>query len=164
MKKSNETTRERNSSETTTQKQRFDKKPIRVMQLNFDPEYKGSTGERTLGKSKTLPDLNIPIREMLIKHTRGIPLNAEVRQAGYFNTLINEFDDNVDRIHYLKSLIDKQKALNAKVKQEREAAQKAREEAERDAERVQTKVNERTDAVIEGTTDEQIVKQVEGDD
>jgi ABC-type Fe3+-citrate transport system substrate-binding protein len=69
---------------------------------------------------KTVPDQNMGIRELLDRHTKGIPLGVNSRQGEYFETEIPRFDDLTDMIEYKKELQGKMRKHNALIKQAKE--------------------------------------------
>lgn len=70
----------------------------------------------------TQPDQNMSIRELLDKHSRGLPINAVQQKGEYFETEIPRFDDITDMMEYKKMLAQKHKELNKQIKKEQSAA------------------------------------------
>ena len=86
------------------------KKTIRKPKLVFrtqynSPPYKGKKMDPTV---LTQPDQNMSIRELLDKHSRGLPLGVNEKKGEYFDTEIPRFENAVE---YKKDLIKKHKDL-----------------------------------------------------
>ena len=79
--------------------------------------YKGKEMDSS---TVTVPDQNMGIRELLDRHTRGVPLGVNHRQGEYFDTEIPRFDDLTDMIEYKKELQGKLREHNALIKLEKE--------------------------------------------
>ena len=100
------------------------KKTIRKPKLVFrtqynSPPYKGKKMDPTV---LTQPDQNMSIRELLDKHSRGLPLGVNEKKGEYFDTEIPRFDDILDAVEYKKDLIKKHKDLESKIKADQESA------------------------------------------
>lgn len=72
----------------------------------------------------TVPDQNLTIRQLLDRHSRGLPLGASQMQGEYFDTEIPRFEDLTDMVEYKKKLVKEHEALTKKI----EAEQKAQKE------------------------------------
>ena len=70
----------------------------------------------------TQPDQNMSIRELLDKHSRGLPITAVEQKGEYFETEIPRFDDITDMMEYKKMLSQKHKELNKQIKKEQAEA------------------------------------------
>ena len=75
----------------------------------------------------TQPDQNMSIRELLDKHSRGLPITATEQKGEYFETEIPRFDDITDMMEYKKMLSQKHKDLNIQIKKEQAEALAKRE-------------------------------------
>jgi hypothetical protein len=75
----------------------------------------------------TQPDQNMSIRELLDKHSRGLPITAVEQKGEYFETEIPRFDDITDMMEYKKMLSKKHKELNTQIKKEQAEALAKRE-------------------------------------
>lgn len=73
--------------------------------------------------SQTIPDQTKTIRELLDNHSRGIPTGVSELQGEYFNEPIPVFDDITDIIEYKKQLKEREKEINALIKEEKTALQ-----------------------------------------
>ena len=65
-------------------------------------KYKGKKMDQTVN---TIPDQNLSIRQLLDRHSRGLPLGASQNQGEYFDTEIPRFDDLVDMMEHKKNLV-----------------------------------------------------------
>lgn len=96
-------------------------------------KYKGKKMDQTVN---TIPDQNLSIRQLLDRHSRGLPLGATNHQGEYFETEIPRFDDIVDMMEYKKELVKEHEELTKKIEAEQKAQaekQKASAEAVEDA-------------------------------
>jgi hypothetical protein len=101
-------------------------KPKLVFRTQYNsPPYKGKKMDPTV---LTQPDQNMSIRDLLDKHSRGLPLGVNEKKGEYFDTEIPRFDDILDAVEYKKDLIKKHKDLESKIKADQESA-KAKEKA-----------------------------------
>jgi len=90
-------------------------------------KYKGKKMDQTVN---TIPDQNLSIRQLLDRHSRGLPLGASEKQGEYFDTEIPRFDDLVDMMEHKKQLVREHKDLTKKIENEQKAQkQKATAEA-----------------------------------
>jgi hypothetical protein len=81
-----------------------------------------------MGKSITVPDQNLTVRELLDRHARGVSLGAPQLKGEYFDTEIPKFDDLTDALEYKKNLIKKAEELDKKIKASNHAKIKAKAE------------------------------------
>jgi len=89
--------------------------------------WKGKKMDQTV---HTVPDQNLSIRQLLDRHSRGLPLGASENQGEYFETEIPRFDDLVDMMEHKKNLVQQHKDLTKQIEKEQEAQkQKATAEA-----------------------------------
>ena len=70
--------------------------------------------------TKTVPDQNMGIRELLDRHSRGVPLGVNNRQGEYFDTEIPIFEDLTDMLEHKKDLQGKMREHNAIIKAEKD--------------------------------------------
>jgi hypothetical protein len=92
----------------------------------FTENYKneGKTMDQTI---HTQPDMTMSIRDLLDRHSRGLPLTTNERQGEYFDTEIPRFDDLTDMLQYKQELMDRNKSINKLIKDEKKAADAAKE-------------------------------------
>jgi len=92
----------------------------------FTGNYKneGKTMDQTI---HTQPDMTMSIRDLLDRHSRGLPLTTNERQGEYFDTEIPRFDDLTDMLLYKQELMDRNKSINKLIKDEKKAADAAKE-------------------------------------
>jgi len=81
-------------------------------------KYKGKIMDQTV---HTIPDQNLSIRQLLDRHSRGLPLGASQNQGEYFDTEIPRFDDLVDMMEHKKQLVKEHEALTKKIEAEQKA-------------------------------------------
>ncbi len=110
------------------------KKRVSTRKLIFrtqynSPLYKGKKMDDSL---VTQPDQNMSIRELLDRHSRGLPLGVSENKGEYFETEIPKFDDLVDLMEYKKRLTEKQKELETQAKAEVQEAKTKRELLEKE--------------------------------
>lgn len=106
----------------------------RVMRIQFDVEYGGSPGIVLDGKSVTVPDMQMTVRQLLENHSRGVDGKETIRQPLYFETEIPTLRDLVDVEEYEQSLQDRLEKVKEfkeaqKVKEAEERQQKQKEES-----------------------------------
>ena len=81
-----------------------------------------STGyKKDMGKSLTVPDQNLTIKELLDRHSRGVSLGAPDLQGEYFDTEVPRFNDLTEMLEYKKDLEEKRKELTKQINAEIEA-------------------------------------------
>ena len=81
-------------------------------------KYKGKKMDQTVN---TIPDQNLSIRQLLDRHSRGLPLGASQNQGEYFDTEIPRFDDLVDMMEHKKRLVQEHKDLTKQIENEQKA-------------------------------------------
>tara|TARA_B100001250_G_scaffold115831_1_gene98191 strand:+ start:1031 stop:1405 length:375 start_codon:yes stop_codon:yes gene_type:complete len=120
----------------------------RIIRTQFNPSYGGSPQPLPDTSSITVPDQNMGIRNLLDKHSRGLPLGASQKQGEYFDTEIPRFDDLTDMIEYREMLANKHKELESQIKAD-QANAKAKEEAlEKQSEPVPTETKDTKNSQI----------------
>lgn len=72
-------------------------------QIQFDFDYKGTTNKKT-GKSQTVPDLNLTVRQLLTNHSRGLSNDRHEKKPLYFDTIIPQIKDMTDVEEYRETL------------------------------------------------------------
>lgn len=87
-----------------------------MFKTQFDKSYSGTSGEENNEPSKTVPDMNIAVRTLLERHSRGMSVDVVERIPNYSETEIPRFDDITDRNDWLESLRKRQADLEAELK------------------------------------------------
>lgn len=88
----------------------------------FDDKYKGSPSEITFGPSQTVPDMSIPVRELLERHSRGIGLGVALREGHYFEEdELPQILDITDLQARRRMLLQLSAEIEDRIKKEREA-------------------------------------------
>lgn len=112
--------------ERTTPPLRNPKHKNRI-QVQFDIEYGGHPGVKKGGKSDTVPDLNLTVRQLLQNHTRNPQGDAvTVREPVYFDQEIPTITDLTDVAEYKEQLQERLKQVNDFIKQDSEEGNKKR--------------------------------------
>lgn len=128
----------------------------------FDPTYNGTRHYSKFPKSETVPDLNLTVRQLMERHTRGISMQEQPREEHYFEDeplpVIRDLNDIAD---YKEENKARKEALENKLKQEREKrakqqaeqAEKARQQASQQstAQAAQKEGNATTEPAKEGS-------------
>lgn len=85
----------------------------------FQPDYKGSPTKNTTGEKITVPDEHLTIQQLLLNHTRGIPMNVASRNAQYFGDRpIRPIDDLTDIDQRRRDLLEEQEKTKKQVNHE----------------------------------------------
>jgi hypothetical protein len=102
-----------------------------IIKTHFRTQFSNykETGKIMDDSILTIPDQNLSIRELLDKHSRGIPLGVTDRQGEYFDTEIPRPMDLTDIPKFKQDLIDREKILTDQIKQVQKAAAEAAEAA-----------------------------------
>lgn len=104
----------------------------------FNEKYKGSPYKNEYGPSLTVPDLNLTVKELMVRHTRGVGVGAIQREEHYLPEgmevpSIKDFTEIEDRREELKQrekeireeigrqVLAKQKKEQEKLRKEQEA-------------------------------------------
>lgn len=88
----------------------------------FDPSYKGSSGEINNLPSETVPDQSLSIRQLIQNHTRGIHSDVKHYEGEYFeDQIIPNFEDLTDVVQYKENLVQRQKDIENEIKLKQEA-------------------------------------------
>ena len=94
-------------------------KQKKVIRTQFSGKTIQSTGyKKKMGKSMTLPDQNLTIKELLDRHSRGVSLGAPDLQGEYFDTEVPRFSDLTEMLEYKKQLEEKRKQLTKQINAE----------------------------------------------
>lgn len=89
-----------------------------IVRRQFDPSYNGTPGIEIKGKSMTVPDQTLSVKQLLQNHTRGLPTGATNYEGIYTgDTVAPNFGDMVDRDEWM----EKQAARKAEVQEEVDA-------------------------------------------
>lgn len=90
-----------------------------VIRTQFSGKTFQSSGyKKKMGKSMTLPDQNLTIKELLDRHSRGVSLGAPDLQGEYFDTEVPQFNDLTEMLEYKKELEQKRKELTKQINAE----------------------------------------------
>ena len=81
-------------------------------------KHQSSGYKKDMGKSMTLPDQNLTIKELLDRHSRGVSLGAPDLQGEYFDTEVPRFNDLTEMLSYKKELEEKRKELTKQINEE----------------------------------------------
>ena len=78
-----------------------------IIKTHFNTQYNHnhSQGKKMDQVGLAVPDQNLSIRELLDKHSRGLPLGVTQKQGEYFDTEIPVFTDLTDIPQFKKDLI-----------------------------------------------------------
>tara|TARA_B110000483_G_C18198178_1_gene543991 strand:- start:2554 stop:3030 length:477 start_codon:yes stop_codon:yes gene_type:complete len=117
------------------------------IQVQFDIEYGGTPGTNPKGKSDTVPDLNLTVRQLLQNHTRGEGSEVKVSEPIYFDQEIPTITDITDVEEYKEQLKDRLDQVNQfivadkekadQIKAEQKAAQNKKIQTKKDLQRGQ---------------------------
>jgi len=86
------------------------------------------TGKIMDSSTQTVPDQNMGIRELVDRHTRGVPLGVNSRKGEYFDTEIPIFEDLTDMLEHKKILQGKMREHNVLIKAQKEKDKLAKEQ------------------------------------
>lgn len=95
--------------------------PSKTIRKQFDPNYKGETGEINNEPSQTVPDQNLSVKQLLINHSRGINSNVHTYEPQYLDTEIPRITDLTDIAEQRELLRDRENVIKQTIKAEREA-------------------------------------------
>ena len=92
--------------------------------------YQSSGAKKKMGKSMTVPDQNLTVKELLDRHSRGVSLGAPKLEGEYFDTEVPRFQDLTEMFDY-KANLEKKRAevMEAIMKEEELLKQKKSEDA-----------------------------------
>ena len=105
----------------TKQKKKVTKKRVIKTQFSTNYNYESTGKNKDMGKSMTLPDQNLTIKELLDRHSRGVSLGAPDLQGEYFDTEVPRFSDLTEMLEYKKDLEQKRKELTEQINAEIES-------------------------------------------
>lgn len=97
------------------------------LRKQFTAGYEGTPGPSPEQTLVTQPDMTMSIRDLLDRHSRGLPLTTNERKGEYFDTEIPRFYDLTDMLKYKQELMDRNKSINKLIKDEKKAAQQQKE-------------------------------------
>lgn len=92
------------------------------LRKQFTAGYEGTPGPSPDTTLMTQPDMTMSIRDLLDRHSRGLPLTTNQRNGEYFDTEIPRFYDLTDMLKYKQELMDRNKSINKLIKDEKKAA------------------------------------------
>jgi len=92
------------------------------IQVQFDIDYEPHA-KNPKGKSQTVPDLNLTVRQLLHNHSRGLSNEKDMKQPLYFDVKIPKITDITDVEEYRENLNNKIQEVDAFIKQEEENRQ-----------------------------------------
>lgn len=82
-------------------------------------KHNSSGYDKDMGKTMTLPDQSLTIRQLLEKHSRGVALGVNEVKGEYFDTEVPRYDDLTDMLDHKKALDQQRKDLMAQIKKEK---------------------------------------------
>ena len=93
-----------------------------IIKTHFNTQYNHnhSQGKKMDQVGLAVPDQNLSIRELLDKHSRGLPLGVTQKQGEYFDTEIPVFTDLTDIPQFKKDLIEREKILTDQIQFEQQ--------------------------------------------
>ena len=108
------------------------------LRKQFTAGYEGTPGPSPEQTLMTQPDMTMSIRDLLDRHSRGLPLTTNERKGEYFDTEIPRFYDLTDMLKYKQELMDKNKDINKIIKDEKKAAKLQKEKNLKEKQDLQT--------------------------
>jgi pyruvate/2-oxoacid:ferredoxin oxidoreductase beta subunit len=108
------------------------------LRKQFTAGYEGTPGPSPEQTLVTQPDMTMSIRDLLDRHSRGLPLTTNERKGEYFDTEIPRFYDLTDMLKYKQELMDRNKSINNLIKDEKKAAKQREKENLKKTEDLQT--------------------------
>jgi len=108
------------------------------LRKQFTAGYEGTSGPSPDTTLMTQPDMTMSIRELLDRHSRGLPLTTNQRTGEYFDTEIPRFYDLTDMLKYKQELMDRNKSINNLIKEEKKAAKQREKENLKEKQDLQT--------------------------
>ena len=108
------------------------------LRKQFTAGYEGTSGPSPDLTLMTQPDMTMSIRDLLDRHSRGLPLTTNQRTGEYFDTEIPRFYDLTDMLKYKQELMDRNKDINKIIKDEKKAAQQQKEKNLKEKQDLQT--------------------------
>lgn len=79
---------------------------------NFDPKYKGTKWENETGEKVTVPSMALTVKELMVRHTRGLETGVPTREGYYM-----EEGEEVPRILDLTDLVERRERLEERTKE-----------------------------------------------
>lgn len=80
--------------------------------------------------TQTVPDQTLSIRDLLDRHSRGLPLGTNTKTGEYFDTEIPRFDDITDMIKWKKELMSKNTEINKLIRKEQKKSETDKQQAQ----------------------------------
>lgn len=71
----------------------------------------------------TVPDQTLTIKELLDRHSRGLPLGVTQQKGEYFDVEIPNFQDLTEMIEWKKGLMETNKELNSLIREQQKKEQ-----------------------------------------
>ena len=106
-------------------------------------------GKKMSQEVNTIPDQNLSIRQLLDRHSRGLPLGGSENQGEYVETGIQRNNDLVDMMEHKKQLVKEHKELTKQIEKEQTAQkQKATAEAVEVAKKQRQDIGSNTTNVV----------------
>lgn len=105
------------------------KKPLQEQRFRtqFNPDYKGTPGEVNNEESKTIPDENMSVKQMLINHARGLGTGVAEVKGFYTGDQIAPKDvDLTDGQERVKSLREQARDAGKAIKEDQKKAEEER--------------------------------------
>lgn len=87
-----------------------------MIRTQFNPETTEYNGKEMEQSIHTVPDQTLSIRDLLDRHSRGLPLGTNNKTGQYFDTEIPKFDDILDMVDHRTHLENKAKEIETKQK------------------------------------------------
>lgn len=103
----------------------------RRFQVQFDIAYDGAEGTTPIGTSKTIPDMNLTVKQLLVNHTRDAEGNEHVKKPLYFGVEIPRLTDITDVDRYKETLQERLADINQFIEDEKQSKLKQEAEAKK---------------------------------
>lgn len=121
-------------------------KKVVKFRTQFDPSYKETPGISIKGESMTEPDQHLPLRQLVINHTRNIGTNVKHYEGIHTEHVVApNYEESIDRIEHKRSLDKQAKELDQQAKSE--IKQKQDEKQEKEAQKPTGKTTDDTKEV-----------------
>ena len=91
------------------------------IRVQWDVSYNGHPGRKIEGKSETIPDMTLTVRQLLENHTRGIDDKVRAKKPLYFELPIPVINDMTDVDRYRENLKAQIKSVDEFIKNEKSA-------------------------------------------
>lgn len=114
----------------------------------YDVSYRGTRYKNNYGKSQTVPDMNLSVRQLMTNHTRGV-LDVQSKEEMFYGDLeipvikdLSELTDLKEQNEEQKRKIEDEINIARDKKQKAKLAEEAKEKAELDEFRKAKKATE----------------------